>query len=103
MKHTKGPWGYSNDLNRNSGTPGYSVGVAGHQIAEIDQTDNAMGRDAEANARLISAAPEMLEVLVEYVAEYDREHKHEDHRSCISPEPLSYIMAKQIISKAEGL
>jgi hypothetical protein len=67
MKHTPGPWGYSNDLNRNSGTPGYSVGVAGQQIAEIDHTDTAMGRDAEANARLIAAAPEMLEALEECI------------------------------------
>lgn len=54
MTYTPGPWEYSNDLTRNSGTSGWSVGPIAHQVAEVDSEDNA---------RLIAAAPELLAAL----------------------------------------
>ncbi len=52
-KHTATPWNYSNDLMRNSGTPGVSIGTT-YQIAELENA--ADGTTAEANAAFIVRA-----------------------------------------------
>lgn len=71
-KHTPGPWHYIGDgfdscAAADCGTDGYTVitrdseGAFEGTICEIDyQNDDA---EAEANARLIAAAPELLEAL----------------------------------------
>lgn len=67
-KHTPGPWTITGPGKY---IPGFSDGgdyaiedAAGQIIAEaIHQVDRSEFRPAEANARLIAAAPEMLEAL----------------------------------------
>ena len=55
-KHTKGPWDYISD------TRDVIVSRAGFNDVLIAQLYK-IGQDHEANARLIAAAPEMLELL----------------------------------------
>lgn len=68
-KHTKGPWTW---WSKNNGRPAkYDLcklhGLNGHQIFSAYGGDGcrALGRDVEAmaNARLIAAAPDLLEAL----------------------------------------
>lgn len=55
-KHTPGPWWYDEDLSA-------LVAVVGHKVKAI--ADFGRIDDAEANTRLIAAAPELLEALAE--------------------------------------
>jgi hypothetical protein len=55
MKHTKGPWTYDET---------YGLIMAGETI-EVAACHAGRGGDAKANARLIAAAPEMLELIEE--------------------------------------
>ena len=63
MSHTPGPW----EVNRYSNYEGYSISAEKRGClaerwypAELDEQENA---EMAANARLIAAAPEMLEAL----------------------------------------
>lgn len=92
-RHTPGPW--------KIGTPGpngcYTVGTQGglmtamiaHSICEPDQVDTA-----NANARLIAAAPELLEALEEIVAAADGDGWNQLD--------ASFSKARAAISKATG-
>lgn len=55
MKHTPGPWRYEGATKTIRSTP------ANYWVATMDSWDGAV--DNVANARLIAAAPEMLDVL----------------------------------------
>lgn len=57
-KHTKGPW----DLSR--GTEVTTI-IANKKITPFKHVGRIYGENRDANARLISAAPEMLELLKE--------------------------------------
>ncbi|WP_152980874.1 hypothetical protein [Stenotrophomonas koreensis] len=99
-KHTPGPWfhdGNGNvwrrdpkDLYQNGGT------VAGDKsLATIHKGwhhDGAEGYPVEANARLIAAAPELLETLEGFVACWD---------TCASPVEFAE-KARAAIAKARG-
>jgi hypothetical protein len=64
LQHTSGPWKYT--ISKNSGRHQISDAKCGGQVCAIW----SRGKDiTEANARLIAAAPEMLEALME-VAKY---------------------------------
>lgn len=52
MKHTPGPW--------KIGTEGYRVYGGSYGVAAIEGTSGAASKEAEANARLIASAPELL-------------------------------------------
>lgn len=81
-KHTPGPWQVDKT---------YGLIMAGNEI-EIAACHAGRGADAEANARLIAAAPEMLDAL-------------EKIESCLSPDDND-IAAKAVrhaIAKAKGL
>ena len=63
FKHTPGPWSYrywSNCSDRNL-LEGYSISADGH-IVPMNTSEGDL-YEAEANARLIAAAPELLEAL----------------------------------------
>lgn len=62
MKHTKGNWKLNKD-NTIRGEKGQFIA----QICSADNNDN----EREANARLIAAAPEMLEMLVKLRTWYE--------------------------------
>lgn len=92
MKHTPGPW-----IRKTSST-GVSVHVGPDGKPFIAKMDNihTYGRDViEANARLIAAAPDMLEALQEAV--------RWDTVSGLDNEwPLIIDQIKSAIAKAEG-
>lgn len=67
-KHTPGPWHYDWTQKVNGVIQSYAVGPARRPLDEIDHIDTIVEVDndtnnAEANARLIAAAPELLEAL----------------------------------------
>ncbi|MBY0513161.1 MAG: hypothetical protein K2P78_04525 [Gemmataceae bacterium] len=71
-KHTPGPWDVNDDLDIYSSHPDMDEIVAscvGHKIDAALFSD-IPGR-AEANARLIAAAPDLLDSLEQMVAESD--------------------------------
>ena len=57
MTHTPGPWTY--EIGRGCKT----ISGRYHEIADTVGLDNELGGQDEANARLIAAAPELLEAL----------------------------------------
>jgi len=90
-KHTPGPWSYSIDRNY--------VRIYLHGLGRIDEIhggDSLRGYCGEANARLIAAAPDMLDMLkkcldaLEYVGPWET--------------PVGLIERVQVlIDKAEGI
>lgn len=59
MKHTPGPWHYTKREDDSIGVFDNSYGTAeGIRVAEIEMSND---RPSEANAKLISAAPDLLE------------------------------------------
>ena len=60
MKHTKGPWKINIDTGEYGVYHLYSPDIGGDEVFEREEID-------EANARLIAAAPELLEAL-DYIA-----------------------------------
>jgi len=61
-KHTPGPWNY-----RYGGMSVYPEANADVDIARVYQYRPMSAEENEANARLIAAAPELLEALEEFV------------------------------------
>ncbi len=61
-KHTPGPWKYSTEPQPNGcpiiGAQGLMIAMLAHTVKQADQRETAL-----ANARLIAAAPELLEAL----------------------------------------
>jgi hypothetical protein len=58
--HTPGPWFFHRDELLHDGRPNGSL----HLVADVDQEGNGLDwQTNEANARLIAAAPDMLEAL----------------------------------------
>jgi hypothetical protein len=73
-KHTPGPWYYVPRLSASENHAGYLVGCGptpNQRIAEVIPVDQD-GIKGGANARLIAAAPEMLEALQAMVGSYVR-------------------------------
>lgn len=78
VKHTPGPWRYENKIDKRADgyvrceqtLPGAEFGVA---VARV----TGEGPEARANARLIAAAPEMLEALNLLVGELETSRPNE--------------------------
>jgi hypothetical protein len=60
MLHTKGPWGHM------AGMPTNVLDAGGLRVARCDFDGNFDHPEAHANARLIAAAPELLEALRQF-------------------------------------
>ena len=89
-KHTPGPWEVAyQDKNGQSVVKGEHIEVATcwhHCVGSIE-------KEMHANARLIAAAPELLEALKELMVAADR----------VSAEPVTWLgKARAAIAKAEG-
>lgn len=68
-KHTPGPWKYAG----NNGT--HSFDQSGRCIADSPRPNGMLDDEGVANAKLIAAAPELLEALRESVKALDSAHK----------------------------
>ena len=95
--HTEGPWhdtGWPHPFIVKQVEARTSInGEGGEGIALIlDRGDNA---EAEANARLIAAAPEMIEALKDLV-------KSRDLKMGPSAINLRYTLARDLVAKIEG-
>lgn len=98
MNHTKGPWkfdkiAYSRDLNFHIQTVDMK-----HKNTFIGEVGGGLqsNHEIEANARLISAAPELLEV-VENIVRFS-----ESNGDLESLLPFTVKMAKEVLKKAKG-
>lgn len=112
LKYTPGPWVQSHrkNGNMNNGHEMYSTQVYtpdGETIATIHwypKTKNesgVIGTYREANASLISAAPDLLEVLKELLEDYEC---HEDSAYCdLGIENHLRDKVNAAIAKAEGV
>lgn len=99
VQHTAGPW----QRHYSSSTPGEWV-IGGEGFAPViafvtrDEEDDMLGATVEANARLITAAPELLAIVKEHLADH-LEACHITRRGDVC------VLARQtqeIIAKAEG-
>ena len=66
-KHTPGPWTASQWHDSATDQGGWTISANGHLLPMSDM-DSGDGDNPEANARLIAAAPELLEACVELLA-----------------------------------
>ena len=71
-KHTPGPWPwqYTSDRKRIVIGAGLVEGPNGYEVAEV-YSDDCPSEVAEANARLIAAAPDLLEAVRAFVERFD--------------------------------
>jgi len=71
MSHTPGPWQWSDEyLTSNQDKTWSLLGADGYGILSCDGLGNSpqeIGSNGRANARLISAAPDLLEALVDLI------------------------------------
>ena len=88
MKHTPGPWNYDRS--------GYSLYVnSGRELVTALSMDGKRLETSEANARLIAAAPDLLEALKSVIAWLDASDE-----SAFSDSQLA--LARAAIAKATG-
>jgi len=67
MKHTPGPWNYDRS--------GYSLYVnSGRELVTALSMDGKRLETSEANARLIAAAPDMLDALMDFVSYFGHDN-----------------------------
>lgn len=101
-RYTKGPWEAFDHAGRNMRSYSQSSGVTGtgeHDKQLICGCFNDIGGDgvASANARLIAAAPELLEALERLV----KEHKSSRYSS-LEKRMADWQVAEAAIKKAKG-
>lgn len=89
MKHTQGPWDYRFEQLR--GGDYHTVQRPGHDMEPIDLRADENG---EADAKLISAAPDMHAALTAIIDAWNRGDTHDGH------EALG--MAEAALAKASG-
>lgn len=88
-KHTPGPWQHSVKLSGSENHRGFRIwGADGWALADVQPADED-GTEGEANARLIAAAPDLLEALKGVLRVADRKTDEFD-------------AARAAIAKAEG-
>lgn len=90
-KHTPGPWRYKPDINGSNYMLVYCSSLA-------SEGDNLRGYCGEANARLIAAAPDLLEAL-EMVRDADNDCRRDGLRVIPGPARAKIDAA---IAKAKG-
>ena len=111
-KHTPGPW------NVDPSYPGDVCAGTGHDVAvtcykgmkpiDLDGTESTIGpqsrEEAEANARLIAASPDLLAALQEWMSANREvaECGHDEQRAADEREQIAREMAAVAIAKATG-
>ena len=94
-EHTPGPWEAKLEMDC---VPA-QVRAEGRQVAEV-YGESREGRAA--NARLISAAPELLKALQQIIAEFWVEYEYPDRAPEQSPTVKEIRKAEHVIRKAKG-
>lgn len=106
-KHTQGPWKFFPALTASENHKGFRVvgGRAAWLLADVVPLD-AAGKEGEANARLIAAAPELLEALRNAVALADRNRANAEAEGATVARTAEmqavYDACVAAIAKAEG-
>lgn len=96
-KHTPGPWEFRAGYGRELVVYQKGKGASGYPVATLTKGSFELREDeATADARLIAAAPDMLEAL-KLVAEFGCECHDEAERN-----PCMVCIANEAIAKAEG-
>ncbi len=100
INHSPGPWssGYNTYTNEQAGRIERRFWLADAEL-RIVPMDTCMGESAEANARLIAAAPDLLEAC-EKVAAYCHNIEHSEDEYC--NERIVAKMVAAAIAKATG-
>lgn len=91
---TKGPWDYSGTVEDHRGNP--CVTDADNLVVAVALDDGKEAEECEANARLISAAPDLYEALKharDELGQYEMERSGEQYNS---------QRINEALSKAEG-
>lgn len=89
-KHTPGPWAFDDDRVI---TSPHTHNDLDDDVCEVYGGNDDIAEVRRANARLIAAAPELLEALKELMVAADR----------VSAEPVTWLgKARAAIAKAEG-
>jgi hypothetical protein len=92
-KHTPGPWAYQEDSDA------YTHIVRGHNNRFICQLAQTTSAEIEANARLIAAAPELLEALSNFPSDADYSSSDEFWKATVH---WWLTEAAPVIAKATG-
>lgn len=105
--HTPGPWQYLAKLSGSENHKGYRIVCEANGrwwIADSSPIDQD-GKEGEANARLIAAAPELLDALQAMVKVMDRGPKPEKLDAALTwrqNDELARLLADTAIAKALG-
>ena len=97
--HTPGPWSSSMWTDDVAGAVGWSIvcGDAGHLVpTNTFETDDE--EEAEANARLIAAAPELLDALKAMLDQFN----YSTVSGLVHDESMAIMKAREAIAKATG-
>jgi hypothetical protein len=98
-KHTPGPWWY--DFARETGDgPGFTIfGPNTAAVADVsaDREGGVTGATVEANARLIAAAPDLLDAALNYL---DGDDCRIDHQGFCQAHGLSKPCRQQTLRRA---
>lgn len=98
-KHTPGPWVWAegtNEISRRWNNFDWKVASVGNHRLGWHENKNCEGREAGANARLIAAAPELLDACRLIVSAFDALKPSNAARN----EPLQINAARAAIAKA---
>ena len=108
MAHTSGPWFFSPDRPREIGiSKGHDVAAeSGENIAIVLLTSDITSAEVTANARLIAAAPRLLEALQEAEEYFDQRADAEYFPSAAAPignaEMTILVGVRAAIAEATG-
>lgn len=95
-KHTPGPWKHGKTLGVINGADGSLVATTGYRVTAVPDGQEC---EDDANARLIAAAPEMLEALKAFI---ERGTKLAGFPASYDPWVGEIVAARAIIARAEG-
>lgn len=110
MTHTPGPWEIRRALTPEDGEYNFGIGAAidgrKHCIAEaFGRVDTNVTPNAQANARLIAAAPDIfkaLETTINYAAGLEDECERLGNPAPKSPHNVTLTKARDALAKAKG-
>ena len=97
MSHTKGPWrNRDNQIQALDSEDCFNL-----TITQVDFTEGAE-KECEANAKLIAAAPELLEALELLRDQYEKLFSEHYKGSAIVDDCNIYSLVNYVINKAKG-